>query len=140
MFHQMYFRTAKGLSPETVTFDGHGEMKVSDEARFYLLGLETVESFFILHQLTGDHVCIQGVELGNICGHQTALPDWRWIRLVPRCGRELTNSHRYYRVRVLLQNLEHKINQGNDSDRCLQQLFEVWTLTKYRAYQGTAPL
>ncbi|CAM9228299.1 unnamed protein product, partial [Scytosiphon promiscuus] len=54
--YQMYLRTATGLSPETVEFDGPGEMRAREKARFYILRPETLESFFVLHQLTGDPV------------------------------------------------------------------------------------
>lgn len=52
----MYQRTATGLSPEIVEFNGHGDMKAKNNDRFYILRPETVESFFVLHQLTGDPV------------------------------------------------------------------------------------
>lgn len=53
----MYSRMPTGLPPETVEFpNGSGEMRAKDKARFYVLRPETVESFFILHQLTGDPV------------------------------------------------------------------------------------
>lgn len=54
--YQMYLRTPTGLSPETIEFNGIGDMRVRDKARFYTLRPETLESFFILHQLTGDPV------------------------------------------------------------------------------------
>ncbi|CAM9245529.1 unnamed protein product, partial [Hapterophycus canaliculatus] len=54
--YQMYLRTATGLSPETVEFNGRGDMRARDKARFYILRPETLESFFVLHQLTGDPV------------------------------------------------------------------------------------
>lgn len=52
----MYYRTETGLSPEAVKFNGHGEMRASEKARFYLLRPETIESFFVLQQLTGDPI------------------------------------------------------------------------------------
>lgn len=52
----MYLRTSTGLSPETVEFNGEGHMRARDKARFYLLRPETLESFFVLHQLTRDPV------------------------------------------------------------------------------------
>ncbi|CBJ30981.1 Mannosyl-oligosaccharide 1,2-alpha-mannosidase, family GH47 [Ectocarpus siliculosus] len=54
--YQMYLRTATGLSPEVVEFNGAGDMRARDQARFYILRPETLESFFVLHQLTGDPV------------------------------------------------------------------------------------
>ncbi len=52
----MYLLTATGLSPETVEFTGSGVMKARPRARYYVLRPETLESFFVLHQLTGDPV------------------------------------------------------------------------------------
>lgn len=52
----MYTTTATGLSPETVDFTGPGGMRARAKARFYILRPETLESFFVLHQLTGDPV------------------------------------------------------------------------------------
>lgn len=52
----MYMTTATGLSPETVDFAGPEGMRASARARFYILRPETLESFFVLHQLTGDPV------------------------------------------------------------------------------------
>lgn len=52
----MYSHFATRLSPETVEFDGRGDMRAMERARYYLLRPETVESFFVLHQLTGDPV------------------------------------------------------------------------------------
>ncbi|CAN0173335.1 unnamed protein product, partial [Ectocarpus fasciculatus] len=54
--YQMYLHTATGLSPEVVEFNGAGDMRARDQARFYILRPETLESFFVLHQLTGDPV------------------------------------------------------------------------------------
>eukprot|EP00903_Cladosiphon_okamuranus_P011485 g10817.t1 len=54
--HQMYMMTATGLSPETVDFTGPRGMRARAKARFYILRPETLESFFVLHQLTGDPV------------------------------------------------------------------------------------
>ncbi|CAM9184066.1 unnamed protein product [Choristocarpus tenellus] len=54
--YQMYSRMPTGLPPETVEFHGDGEMRVLRKAHFYVLRPETVESFFILHQLTGDPI------------------------------------------------------------------------------------
>lgn len=52
----MYVSTPTGLAPETIEFNGIGDMRVKDRARFYALRPETLESFFVLHQLTGDPV------------------------------------------------------------------------------------
>ncbi|CAN0020821.1 unnamed protein product, partial [Discosporangium mesarthrocarpum] len=54
--YQMYMRMPTGLPPETVEFHGDGEIRARKRAQFYVLRPETVESFFILHQLTGDPV------------------------------------------------------------------------------------
>lgn len=54
--YQMYVRNPTGLSPETIEFNGVADMRVRDRARFYALRPETLESFFVLHQLTGDPV------------------------------------------------------------------------------------
>jgi mannosyl-oligosaccharide alpha-1,2-mannosidase len=49
----MYARSATGLSPEIVRFDGSD---ISPHDTRYLLRPETVESLFILNYLTGDPV------------------------------------------------------------------------------------
>jgi mannosyl-oligosaccharide alpha-1,2-mannosidase len=51
--YQMYARSATGLSPEIVRFDGSD---ISPHDTRYLLRPETVESLFILNYLTGDPV------------------------------------------------------------------------------------
>ncbi|GMI38044.1 hypothetical protein TeGR_g5298 [Tetraparma gracilis] len=53
--YQMYARQATGIAPEFVTFRAGSDMQVGS-APFYILRPETVESFFILHKLTGDPV------------------------------------------------------------------------------------
>jgi len=53
--YQMYARTATGLSPELVECGGTNEMNLGN-AKDYRLRPEVVESFFILHHLTGDPV------------------------------------------------------------------------------------
>ena len=53
--YQMYASTKTGLSPEIVGFWEQGPSP-SRNALHYILRPETVESFFILHQLTGDPI------------------------------------------------------------------------------------
>ena len=48
--------TESGLGPETIHFDKGFKMEVLDFSAHYLLRPEAVESFFILHKLTGDPV------------------------------------------------------------------------------------
>ena len=53
--YQMYAAKATGLSPEIVSeWDSGPEATPRDS--FYILRPETVESFFVLHQLTGDPI------------------------------------------------------------------------------------
>lgn len=52
----MYLRMPTGLPPETVDFDEGGKMRARTSSHFYVLRPETLESFFILHQLTRDPV------------------------------------------------------------------------------------
>merc|ERR1719162_466204 len=58
--YQMYARTPTGLSPETVTFmtndDSRQDMRHDSRQQHYLLRPEAVETFFVLHQLTGDPI------------------------------------------------------------------------------------
>ena len=51
--YQMYARQPTGIAPEFVNFRAGSDM-VPGNARFYILRPETVESLFILNQLTGD--------------------------------------------------------------------------------------
>ena len=53
--YQMYARTTTGLSPEAVLFGGNEDM-LHKTYKDYRLRPEVVESFFILHHLTGDPV------------------------------------------------------------------------------------
>ncbi len=53
--YQMYASTATGLSPEIVSDWTNGPTPDA-HASYYILRPEAVESFFILHQLTGDPV------------------------------------------------------------------------------------
>ena len=54
--YQMYARSKSGLSPEFVTFDGTNDDFKKGRSRFYILRPETVETFYILYQLTKDPV------------------------------------------------------------------------------------
>ena len=54
--YQMYARTEVGISSEYVEFVGGDDFKVPSRAPHYLLRPEAVESFFILHQVTGDPI------------------------------------------------------------------------------------
>jgi mannosyl-oligosaccharide alpha-1,2-mannosidase len=51
----MYARQETGISPEYVDFKGD-DFLVPPRAPYYILRPETVESFFILHQITGDPI------------------------------------------------------------------------------------
>jgi len=51
--HSMYSRMKSGLSPDSVKFS-NGDMKSGDD--FYLLRPETVETFFVLYQVTKDDI------------------------------------------------------------------------------------
>jgi len=53
--YQMYARTKTGISPEVVRFGEH-DFSTDHGAPFYILRPETVETFFILNQLTGDPI------------------------------------------------------------------------------------
>ena len=53
--YQMYAATATGLSPEIVDNWNSGP-RVDRFSAFYMLRPEAVESFYILHQLTGDPI------------------------------------------------------------------------------------
>jgi len=52
----MYARMATGISAEFVQFEAGKDFRIGSGAPHYLLRPETVESFFILSQLTGDPV------------------------------------------------------------------------------------
>ena len=52
---QMYARQPTGIAPEYVSFYGR-DFSVPPEVPYYILRPETVESLFILQQLTGDQV------------------------------------------------------------------------------------
>jgi len=52
--YQMYARMKTGISPETVNFGGQNDFSIA--TAYYILRPETVETFFILNQLTGDPV------------------------------------------------------------------------------------
>ena len=54
--YQMYARQATGIAPEFVRFQAGKDMIVGSNAPFYILRPETVESLFILNQLTGDPI------------------------------------------------------------------------------------
>eukprot|EP00588_Corethron_pennatum_P001611 CAMPEP_0194286482 /NCGR_PEP_ID=MMETSP0169-20130528/32653_1 /TAXON_ID=218684 /ORGANISM="Corethron pennatum, Strain L29A3" /LENGTH=577 /DNA_ID=CAMNT_0039032943 /DNA_START=313 /DNA_END=2046 /DNA_ORIENTATION=- len=53
--YQMYKRMPSGIAPEAITFSAGRDFDASN-ARYYILRPETVESFFILNQLTGDPI------------------------------------------------------------------------------------
>mmetsp|Transcript_13337 Transcript_13337/g.28962 ORF Transcript_13337/g.28962 Transcript_13337/m.28962 type:complete len:725 (+) Transcript_13337:382-2556(+) len=53
--YQMYARMETGISPEYVNFRGD-DFEIANNAPYYILRPETVESFFILHQITGDPI------------------------------------------------------------------------------------
>jgi mannosyl-oligosaccharide alpha-1,2-mannosidase len=52
--YQMYARMATGISPEFVQFMEGSDFQVGRGAPHYLLRPEAIESFYILHQITGD--------------------------------------------------------------------------------------
>jgi hypothetical protein len=52
----MYARMQTGIAPEFVTFRSGTDFVAGSNAPFYILRPETVESLFILYQLTGDPV------------------------------------------------------------------------------------
>ena len=54
--YQTYARMETGISPEYVDFVGSHDFRIGSSGNHYLLRPETVESFFILNQLTGDPV------------------------------------------------------------------------------------
>ena len=54
--HEAYARTPTGLSPEIVKFKEGSDMYVETRDSHYLLRPEAVESFFVLHQITGDPI------------------------------------------------------------------------------------
>jgi len=54
--NQMYNRTATGISPELVRFEGSEDYVIPGDARHYLLRPETVESYFVLWRLTHDPI------------------------------------------------------------------------------------
>ena len=54
--YQMYARMETGIAPEYVQFHGGNDFQIGSSGNHYLLRPETVESFFILNQLTGDPV------------------------------------------------------------------------------------
>jgi Glycosyl hydrolase family 47 len=54
--YQMYARMETGISAEYVQFTPGEDFRIGAGAPHYLLRPETVESFFILNQLTGDPV------------------------------------------------------------------------------------
>ena len=54
--HEVYARTATGLAPEIVKFKEGSDMYVETRDSHYLLRPEAVESFFVLHHITGDPI------------------------------------------------------------------------------------
>lgn len=52
--YEMYHQQSTGISPEYVEFPKGRDMVVGGTAPFYILRPETVESLFVLNQLTGD--------------------------------------------------------------------------------------
>jgi hypothetical protein len=54
--YQMYARMNTGISAEFVQFEDGADFDIGRGAPHYLLRPETVESFFILNQLTGDPI------------------------------------------------------------------------------------
>ena len=54
--HEVYARTATGLAPEIVKFKAGSDMYVETRDSHYLLRPEAVESFFVLHHITGDPI------------------------------------------------------------------------------------
>jgi len=53
--YQMYKRMPSGIAPENVSFSPGRDFSASN-AKYYILRPETVESFFVLNQLTGDPI------------------------------------------------------------------------------------
>ena len=54
--YQMYARMETGIAAEFIQFRAGSDFHIGSGAPHYLLRPETVESFFILNQLTGDPV------------------------------------------------------------------------------------
>ena len=55
--YQMYARQKTGISPEYVSFARKDhDFAVGSKAKYYILRPETVETFFVLYQLTGDPI------------------------------------------------------------------------------------
>ena len=54
LFYNRYAQSKTGIGPEIALFKDNKAMKTDPGAAHYLLRPEAVESFFILHQLTGD--------------------------------------------------------------------------------------
>jgi len=54
--YEMYIRTATGISPELIKFEGSNDFIVPGDAKHYLLRPEAVESFFVLWRLTHDPI------------------------------------------------------------------------------------
>jgi mannosyl-oligosaccharide alpha-1,2-mannosidase len=52
----MYSRSATGLSPESVVFNGCTDFSISKTNPAYMLRPEAIESFYYLNKLTGDPV------------------------------------------------------------------------------------
>jgi len=50
--NEMYNRTATGIAPEIVKFEGSHDFIVPMDAKHYLLRPETVETFFVMWRLT----------------------------------------------------------------------------------------
>lgn len=67
--YEMYHRQSTGLAPEYARFNkggAGGDIQVPGDAPHYILRPETVESFFILHQLTKDEKYVEwGWEVFN---------------------------------------------------------------------------
>eukprot|EP01118_Nematostelium_gracile_P013748 TRINITY_DN5228_c0_g1_i1.p1 TRINITY_DN5228_c0_g1~~TRINITY_DN5228_c0_g1_i1.p1 ORF type:complete len:557 (+),score=113.11 TRINITY_DN5228_c0_g1_i1:81-1751(+) len=54
--HEMYNRTATGIAPELVRFEGENDFLIPSNAKHYLLRPETAESFFVMYRLTKDPI------------------------------------------------------------------------------------
>lgn len=99
----MYSRSATGLSPESVVFNGCTDFSISKTNPTYMLRPEAIESFYYLNKLTGDPVyrvshklvkntapillspqssrhCTSGMGLGNLSINREVLQDQIWIR------------------------------------------------------------
>ena len=82
----MYSRSATGLSPESVVFNGCTDFSISKTNPAYMLRPEAIESFYYLNKLTGDPVYrvselvknTAPILLSLLNHHGIALQEWGW--------------------------------------------------------------